>query len=780
MNSFRSQKRGDPPSERQSPTNYRSFQDDHDENLHQQPKTRSSLSRREGRLRSQTDNECHDNLRSSSNIDNYRGFSTSIHDMYRHVDMERVDCCAVTCCGVLQHDRDRYLLQGTTPPSPFKRIVVHLLMPLCIVLLAGLVATHVRDATLRLVSCWVLLGMLLLYAAQQAFKWRMKTMSVRKDLLYLKYQKLQHPRSSVLAIMEHHLPRVSSSEDDENENVTNRNHYLGQSEWDVSCAHPCCIIGCYRNDTTNTSTNNDYDRNNNNDDENHLCRCLWKHLCFSCCGLLPQCCGTCALAQEARELETELLPAACRRIDYVTMQAYMDYYPNIYDERWEQNSDGAARSRSWCCSFKCCSMPPLSRLSVRLLQGLLMLSLMLLAWSIGGRYYWRFVVGRRNKVIHFNIYNFGVYLAAWAQSIGLLALIVWFVNRRKPSELSIDALIKYFAAGFCLSTSLAVFWELVCSLIVKVFVTLVLLISGVGQAASPDEGATHFVSSPVNGFGAFFVPDETFRLAGAGIKDFVQAFGNDHPAFYTLYIMVTAFFLAAFIEELCKYFGYRMVEHPDFLSSRELTEARQIVLGENDNQNVDDEEANADGNRSERDSSYAKQGQSMQARGSAIMLAMVAVAIGFACCENLVYLFIYSKGSIQMQLTVLVSRSLFPVHPIAAALQSIGVCKRELEGVRNMKLGRIILPAVIFHGGYDFFILWIDFLARRHGTYANNDDGSDYASDDTSIIAVALSFVISLLSLFLALYYIWSEGGRQRQRLADMDRRDSVDRSSLI
>jgi len=171
---------------------------------------------------------------------------------------------------------------------------------------------------------------------------------------------------------------------------------------------------------------------------------------------------------------------------------------------------------------------------------------------------------------------------------------------------------------------------------------------------------------------------------------------------------------------------------------------------------------------------YSKQRQSMQAQGAAITLAMVSVAMGFTCCENLVYVFIYSSSSPRMELAVLISRSLFPVHPIAAALQSIGVCRRELEGSRKTKLGRIILPAIIFHGGYDFFILWIDFLAKRHGIYAGED------GEEGSVVAILISLVVSILAIGLALLHLYRESNAQRSRLADMDRRATVDRSRLV
>ena len=89
--------------------------------------------------------------------------------------------------------------------------------------------------------------------------------------------------------------------------------------------------------------------------------------------------------------------------------------------------------------------------------------------------------------------------------------------------------------------------------------------------------------------------------------------------------------------------------------------------------------------------------------GAAITIAMVSVALGYACCENLIYIFIYSEGSIGSgeslygshyndaglllptdlflfmalfltlltfalfkEIGVLIGRSLFPVHPLCA------------------------------------------------------------------------------------------------------------------
>ena len=46
----------------------------------------------------------------------------------------------------------------------------------------------------------------------------------------------------------------------------------------------------------------------------------------------------------------------------------------------------------------------------------------------------------------------------------------------------------------------------------------------------------------------------------------------------------------------------------------------------------------------------------MQSIGSGITVAMVAVALGFATCENLIYIFVYSAKTLNDQIAVLIAR----------------------------------------------------------------------------------------------------------------------------
>jgi hypothetical protein len=108
-----------------------------------------------------------------------------------------------------------------------------------------------------------------------------------------------------------------------------------------------------------------------------------------------------------------------------------------------------------------------------------------------------------------------------------------------------------------------------------------------------------------------------------------------------------------------------------------------------------------------------------------------------------------------------VIRSLLPIHPIVAAIQSIGVVRRDLEKDTKHQLGRIILPAVIIHGTFDFGLSFIDFTSR---------------SATGAIVALFFAFSVMLCGI---IYYI-KESRAQRERLQRLDLQLSVDQSSLL
>jgi hypothetical protein len=154
---------------------------------------------------------------------NHRGFSTSIFDMFSRPENERVDCCALTCCGMLQSDRDRFLLQGISPPGPLKRVIVHILLPIGIFVFAGYGATQIQEVWMNQIISSALVLLIVVYFYSQCNKGRNKRMDIRKDLLWTKYQMQQNRRQNLSVVLEQERP---------DDGGTDQEYYLGQSgEW---------------------------------------------------------------------------------------------------------------------------------------------------------------------------------------------------------------------------------------------------------------------------------------------------------------------------------------------------------------------------------------------------------------------------------------------------------------------------------------------------------------------------------------------------------------------
>jgi RsiW-degrading membrane proteinase PrsW (M82 family) len=168
-------------------------------------------------------------------------------------------------------------------------------------------------------------------------------------------------------------------------------------------------------------------------------------------------------------------------------------------------------------------------------------------------------------------------------------------------------------------------------------------------------------------------------------QTFLKDFSKNHLWLFVVFVFFNAYLVAALTEELSKYYGYFMVEHDDL-----------AVGGGRDQVSI----------------------------GAGISVAMVATALGFACCENLLYVFVYTPPSMANEVATLLARSLFPVHPLAAAIQSIGVCRRDLEKDKKWRLGRIVLPAVLLHGSFDFSLM-VMALFQQSSSDDEQEDGED-------------------------------------------------------
>ncbi|GAX11684.1 hypothetical protein FisN_7Lh052 [Fistulifera solaris] len=601
----------------------------------------------------------------------YRGFSTSIAAIFQDEEYAATDCCSLTCCGLIQSDRDRFLVTGVRPPTPCKRISVHFVLPLVLFFTAGLLAVHIPEHTFNEIACTAVVLMIVAYFMVQCYKGSLKRRFVRKQLLRTKYEMMHEGHSS--ASSQH----TQDTEDENSDHGYKPEHHLGQRKSDLRCAHPCWMIGCYAQDQAH-----------DDDEETDLKRpqtlCSWLYYwCFPSplAGYHVQVCGSCAMAQEAREL-ARILPPADRQIDYITMQPYRDY----------------------------ASGNKLSQLSWQLITWACIFVFVLILWCMIGPWYMKHVVIDNRASRHvFGWIDLGIFFLTWGEAIGLLFVFAKFLSKPEPSQLSVDAMIKFFAAGFCLSTFLAVVWQVFLGLLVQTIIVLAMAVAGVEAVDSPGTNGSSFLKN------AFAQNPWTLMSA----SDFIDSVQHDHPIFALFYIFFATFILAAMVEELCKYYGYRMCEHPD------------LLFNQND--------------------------KSKQARGAAITMAMLSTAMGFTCCENLVYVFVYGGTSTQLEFSILFARSLFPVHPLAAALQSLGVVERDVEApaTTQTKSKRfwdfvILGPAILFHGFYDFLIVWLDYLGSGNWT--------------------RLESVGSFLVLSASLAYYIKMRRKQQQRLQRLDR----------
>lgn len=239
--------------------------------------------------------------------------------------------------------------------------------------------------------------------------------------------------------------------------------------------------------------------------------------------------------------------------------------------------------------------------------------------------------------------------------------------------------------------------------------------------------------------------DDTLPTTAKEAQEFQRTFQKNHLPLFLFFTFLNATLVAALVEETVKYFGFWMVNH------------------------VDLQQTNSNNNK--------------ESQGVGITIAMVATALGFACCENLLYVFVYTPPSLVNQVTTLIARSLFPIHPLAAALQSIGVCKRDLEGKsRTIGLGQIILPAVLLHGSFDFLLMAMTLIqsVERKNDVDNDDDDFGVGDDDavgqqqqqatTSLVRDQLpSLIASVFIVIVGLaYYVW-RAEAQRIRLHDLD-----------
>eukprot|EP00980_Cylindrotheca_fusiformis_P004252 scaffold918_cov126-Cylindrotheca_fusiformis.AAC.31 len=664
----------------------------------------------------------------------YRGiFSSSICDMFSSPKNSKTDACALACCGVWLWERNKFLLHGEYPKSwkqrPIETLVVCLLVACAVIWM-------IAPDSIVLRFCFI--------AAIVLGIWRR---------LEFKYSRSKF--RTEMAVEEYKRQQILWSNNSEpgggNEN-SGLQLYLNRN-WDEihRRRHQNCT--CVRNDT--------FAVDEEEEDNRDFCQCLWQCLSNLCCNTCCSCwClwyGMCAIAQEHRHLAQVLpdSPALWQR-DYITMQPWSEYFPNILQLRNSKNM------RFWD------HVKALSTLSRRLIG----------AFGL----FFVFAIVVTSLPVTYDRWQLAVMFGALLEPIVLLFFTYWYWNRL---DLSTDAIIKYFSSGFFLCTSMVMVYELLAS-VASSLIVLVYSLAGttilvmLGQVDLEDISEAN-------------VDEETIIVSAPGLSNSTsEEQWNDvleFPTAFTLSITIlrsflSAFFVAAMVEELFKYLSFWMVEHPDLENDVSLTPVR--AESPMDVEQIPNEETGLLSDPAQRQTYDDDQSletitlitvmakskphpTSLESRGAAITVAMIAVAVGFSCAENLLYIFVYTESNLVAEATTLALRALFPVHPLCAAIQSIGVVKRDIEKDKSVGVGRIIFAALLLHGSFDFLLMVYSAVMEVLNEDPLGENDSASTDDDKTTTADWIVLGCSLLIPLIGLEYFFYNSGLQTKRLRDLD-----------
>jgi hypothetical protein len=368
-----------------------------------------------------------------------------------------------------------------------------------------------------------------------------------------------------------------------------------------------------------------------------------------------------------------------------------------------------------------------------------------------------------------------VLIATFSQSAIVLFVVFGIFHR---SDLSFDAVVKFFAVGFCISVVTGFVIEGVLVLTIQWIV---------------------FVS--------YYPPH---WILGDDYDAWLSA--NDR-ILKTSGELVVAYLVAALVEELCKYYGFRFLEHPDlvFLTGLDRTAKQAMNSGGLDaykydsqlvgefsrSQDSDGASLDSRGRKrmsskkrakmlrsygAEEDDDIEPELRTLQQQGAAITTGMISVAVGLACAENFLYVFFLGGThddleDVSVRLTILLFRSMFPIHALGAAMQSINMIRKFIEekhgGERNIGVGRIIFPAVLLHGTFDAILMcvnaYIDASYDRYYTNGGTDDDATWVQPYNEL-AINLIAVLGVL-LVMTISFGWYSYQHKLQmlRLAKID-----------
>ena len=545
-----------------------------------------------------------------------------------------------------------------------------------------------------------------------------------------------------------------------------------EDQYEGACSHTLC--GCYPVDEGIVPSEEDnevevtddgiFKRKRTAQHEDIVAR-GFSCLMGACCGLMCkcwfQCLSICALAQEAREIRL-LVPPRYQRIDFITHQPFHEYQKDVNDLRrgWLGKTRKKAGFRP--------HFSALSRLSRYILITFTLCFTIIIATLVF------------NPRAAFSWQDAVVLVATFLQAFLVLFIIHWIFHK---SDLSLDAVIKFFAAGFVIAVPSAFLAE-------GVLVNVVL-------------------------FAAWTLFEIVSALFGSGFLTWVL---EHWRALWIFGELINAYIVAAVTEELCKYYTFRSIEHPDLIF---LTGLNRVHLDDeavdgglvkypfashqvselNRNRSFGEQSAYSHrSNRSRKSQQLIERTgtredefdeddndvRTHRQRAMAITTGMISVAVGLACAENFLYVFVLGgatqsqsrfdmedsyRNDVLQEWIVLFFRSIFPIHALSAALQSINMIRKFVEGSdepgQRIGVGRIILPAVLLHGTFDAVLMGINVYQEtawdRYLEETNGNVGED-GPYNTLLVNLVAWFSISAVMLSGVVWY-YRENRKQSQRL---------------
>lgn len=210
----------------------------------------------------------------------------------------------------------------------------------------------------------------------------------------------------------------------------------------------------------------------------------------------------------------------------------------------------------------------------------------------------------------FQFGNLLILFATFLQAFLILHFVHW---RWHKFDLSFDAIVKFFSSGFLLGTSSAIFYECLVSIVFGIISFIVIIINmseEMGDKVADDQ------------------------------KEYVIHYLKSHVWLFVIMAFFRAFVIAALVEELCKYFAFWMVEHPDFMDEEDWN----VIPHEPDSELGTEAKGISPCSEVQPLVENAQE-MTLKSKGTAITIAMVTASLGFACCENLIYVFTGTPGA---------------------------------------------------------------------------------------------------------------------------------------